>query len=126
MQNEVSKDVFHVVCVKSVQNQILLQEDKPFRERARRIPLRDLEDLWEQLAELRIFWSFRSHSRSLYASPIVVVQKKNGSLHMCTDFRTMNRHTVLDQYMTPRIENALRCLTGSKWFSVFLEDFRGA
>lgn len=54
-----------------------------------------------------------TESRSPYASPIVVVRKKNGKIRMCVDFRTLNR-----QYTVPRIEDALACLSGSKWFSV--------
>uniref|UniRef100_A0A3P9CBX6 E3 ubiquitin-protein ligase CBL n=1 Tax=Maylandia zebra TaxID=106582 RepID=A0A3P9CBX6_9CICH len=37
---------------------------------------------------------------------------------MCVDFRTLNRRTTPDQYTVPRIEDALACLSGSKWFSV--------
>lgn len=48
-----SKDYFDVGCAKSAQHKIQLQEDKPFRERARRILLSNLEDLREQLAELK-------------------------------------------------------------------------
>lgn len=59
-----------------------------------------------------------TESRSPYASPIVVVRKKNGKIRMCVDFRTLNRRTVPDQYIVPRIEDALACLSGSKWFSV--------
>ena len=48
----------------------------------------------------------------------MVVRKKNGSIRMCIDYRTLNRRTIPDQYTTPRIDDALDCLTGSKWFSV--------
>lgn len=56
-----SKSDYDVGCAKSPQHRIQHSEDNPFRERARRIPLSDLEDLWE-LAELkrtgvREFWS---------------------------------------------------------------------
>lgn len=37
---------------------------------------------------------------------------------MCIDYRTLNRRTIPDQYTTPRIEDALDCLSGSQWFSV--------
>ncbi|KAK7929525.1 hypothetical protein WMY93_005920 [Mugilogobius chulae] len=56
--------------------------------------------------------------RSPYASPIVVVRKKNGSIRICIDYRTLNSRTIPDQYTIPRIDDALDCLTGSKWFSV--------
>lgn len=64
-------------------------EGKPFRERARRVPFCDLEDLREQLAELKKSVVIKE-SKSPYASPIMVVMKKNGSLQMCIDYRTLN------------------------------------
>lgn len=77
----------------------------------------DLEDLREQLAELKRTGIIRE-SRSQYASPIVVVRKKNESLRLCIDYRTLNRQTIPDQYTTPRIEDGLQSLSGAKWFSV--------
>ncbi|XP_040195295.1 uncharacterized protein LOC120928256 [Rana temporaria] len=112
-----SKNEFDVGLAKSAEHKIRLEEDKPFRERVRRIPLGDLEDLREQLAELKRTGIIRE-SRSPYASPIVVVRKKNGSLRLCIDYRTLNRRTIPDQYTTPRIEDALQSLSGAKWFSV--------
>ncbi len=37
---------------------------------------------------------------------------------MCIDYRTLNSRTIPDQYVTPRIDDVLDCLTGSRWFSV--------
>lgn len=37
---------------------------------------------------------------------------------MCIDYRTLNSRTIPDQYTTPRIDDALDSLSGSKWFSV--------
>uniref|UniRef100_A0A8C5WC41 ribonuclease H n=1 Tax=Leptobrachium leishanense TaxID=445787 RepID=A0A8C5WC41_9ANUR len=112
-----SKDEFDVGLAKSTEHRIRLQEDKPFRERSRRVPLGDLDDLREQLNELQRTKVIQE-SRSPYASPIVLVRKKNGSVRLCIDYRTLNRRTIPDQYATPRIEDALQCLSGAKWFSV--------
>ncbi len=57
-------------------------------------------------------------SRSPYASPIVIARKKSGAIRMCIDYRTLNACTIPDQYTTLRIDDALDCLTGSRWFSV--------
>lgn len=57
-------------------------------------------------------------SRSPYASPIVIVRKKNGTIRMCIDYRLLNSRTVPDQYTTPCIDEALDSLSGSKWFPV--------
>lgn len=34
------------------------------------------------------------------------------------NYRTLNQWTTPDQYTVPRLEDALHCVSGSKWFSV--------
>lgn len=108
---------FDVGCSRSTQHSIRTTEDTPFRERSRRLAPADIEGVRQHLAKLKEA-GIISESRSPYASPIVVVRKKNGRIRMCVDFRTLNRRTVPDQYTVPKIEDALACLSGSKWFSV--------
>lgn len=57
-------------------------------------------------------------SRSLYASPIVIVRQKTGTIRMCIDYHTLNGRTIADQYTVPHVQDALDCLVGSQWFSV--------
>lgn len=94
-----------------------MTDDKPFRERSRRLPPSDLEDVRKHLSDLKEA-GIISESRSPCVSPIIVVHKKNGTICMCMDYRTLNRRTVPDQYTVPRVEDALTCLSGSKWFSM--------
>lgn len=110
-------DEFDVGCSKCTQHHIRLTEDNPFRERSRRLAPADIEDVRQHLGKLKEA-GIIADSRSPYASPIVVVLKKNGQIRMCVDYRTLNRHTIPDQYTVPRIEDALACLNGSQWFSV--------
>lgn len=58
--------------------------------------------------------SFENHSS--YASPIVLVRKKDGSLCLCLDYRKLNARTIKDSYTLPRIEEALDALTGAAGF----------
>lgn len=106
-----------VGLAKGVEHHIRLSDTRPFRERSRRLAPADIEDVRKHLKDL-LKAGIIKESRSPYASPIVVARKKNGSVRMCIDYRTLNRRTVPDQYTTPRIEDALDCLTGSQWFSV--------
>ena len=52
-----------------------------------------------------------------WASPIVLVKKKSGEWHFCSDYRKLNEVTKKDAYPLPRIDDTLDMLSGAKYFS---------
>ena len=56
-------------------------------------------------------------SISPYASPVVLVRKKDSSLRFCIDFREHNKRTIRDSYALPRIEETRDALHGACYFS---------
>ena len=56
-------------------------------------------------------------SVSPWASPVVLVWKKDGSLRFCIDLRKLNSQTIKDAYSLPRIEESLDCLNGAIIFT---------
>ena len=58
-----------------------------------------------------------SESKSPWASVVVLVRKKDGSLRFRIDLRKLNARTVKDAYSLPRIEETLDCLNGAQWFT---------
>ena len=56
-------------------------------------------------------------SVSPWASNVVVVNKKDGSLRFCVDYRRLNDATVKDAYPLPKIQDCLDALGGAQVFS---------
>jgi hypothetical protein len=57
------------------------------------------------------------HSNSPWASPMLIVKKKDGSNRVVIDYRKLNDISKKDSYPLPRIDNALDKLGGAKYFS---------
>lgn len=56
-------------------------------------------------------------SRSAYASPVVLVRKKNNEWRFCVDYRKLNELVKDDPYPLPLIQDILSYLNGCQWFT---------
>lgn len=56
-------------------------------------------------------------SCSAWASPVVLVRKKDNTVRWCIDYRKLNDVTRKDAYPLPRIDTCLDCLSSAKIFS---------
>lgn len=101
----------------AVKHHIRLQDETPFKERPRPIHPSDRAAVKQHLRELLETGIIRE-SESPFASPLVLVRKKNGQIRLCVDYRKLNARTVKDAYALPNIEETFSALSGAKWFSV--------
>ena len=99
-----------------VKHSIKLTDNTPFKEMYRRIPPHQYEDVKQHLKEILEIGTI-SKSKNPWASAVVLVRKKDGSLKFCIDLRKLNSRTVKDAYSLPRIYETLDCLNGAQWFT---------
>ncbi|CAF1074989.1 unnamed protein product [Brachionus calyciflorus] len=56
-------------------------------------------------------------STSPWASPVIIVPKKDGTRRFCVDYRKLNKKTRTERWPLPRIEDILDRLSGSNFFT---------
>ncbi|GJU71737.1 putative reverse transcriptase domain-containing protein [Tanacetum coccineum] len=76
-----------------------------------------MKELSEQLKELSDKGFIRPSS-SPWGAPVLFVKKKDGSFRMCIDYQELNKLTVKNRYLLPRIDDLFDQLQGS---SVYLK-----
>ena len=99
-----------------VKHKIRLDNYTPFKERYRRIPPHLFDEVKNHLKEMIEAGAIRKSS-SPWASAIVLVRKKDGSLRFCIDLCKLNARTIKDAYSLPRIDETLDCLGGATIFT---------
>lgn len=95
---------------------IVLKNDEPAFQKARRLSQMERDIINSQIED----WERQSIVRSSvseFASPVVLVKKKDDSYRLCADFRLLNRKIIKDRYPLPLIEDQLDRLQNAKVFS---------
>lgn len=115
-QNVFSKGQFDLGYCDLIPHEIHLSDERlinlPYR---RVIPsqISEVKKLLQDLLDRKII----RRSASPYASPIVLVRKRDGQLRLCVDYRCLNAKTHRDAFPLPRIDETLESLGGAKLFS---------
>lgn len=99
-----------------IKMKLILKDEEPVYQSARRLSPSERETVNAQIDEW-IAEGIVRPSTSDYASPVVLVRKKDGSVRLCVDYRLLNRKIIRDRYPLPLIEDQLDRLQGAKLFS---------
>ena len=99
-----------------VTHRINTGDHSPMKQPPRRIPFSLREKVCELTQEM-LDHGVIQPSSSPWASPIVLVAKKDGSTRFCVDYRKLNAITKLDVYPLPRIDDSLDLLAETRFFS---------
>ncbi|GFV99425.1 retrovirus-related Pol polyprotein from transposon 17.6 [Trichonephila clavipes] len=92
---------------------IILKDEEPVCQHPRRLAFTQRQEVNKQIEEWLNEGIIRPSS-SEYASPIVMVKKKDGSSRMCIDYRKLNQKLVKDKFPLPIIEDVLDTLQEAK------------
>ena len=76
----------------------------------------ELKELKLQLQEL-LEKRFIRPSVSPWGAPVLFVKKKDGTLRLCIDYRQLNKLTIKNKYLLPRIDDLFDQLKGASIFS---------
>ncbi|GBN90658.1 Transposon Ty3-I Gag-Pol polyprotein, partial [Araneus ventricosus] len=92
---------------------IILKDDVPVYQPARRLSFPENQAVNKQIDEW-LDQGIVRQSSSEYASPIVLVKKKDGTARLCVDYGKLNRKLVKDHFPLPLIEDVLDKLQDAK------------
>jgi hypothetical protein len=87
----------------------------PFKRPYRMTP-QEKEEVQRQVTDL-LQRGLIEPSVSPYGAPVLFVQKKDGSLRMCIDYRQLNKLTIRDRFPLPHIQDLLDQVSQSTIFS---------
>jgi hypothetical protein len=88
----------------------------PIAQRPYRMNPQELEELKKQLADMLSKGLIRP-STSPWGLPVIFVDKRDGTIHLCVDYRKLNEVTIKNKYPLPKIEDLFDQLNGAKVFS---------
>ncbi|GBL98895.1 Retrovirus-related Pol polyprotein from transposon 17.6, partial [Araneus ventricosus] len=100
----------------NVSMRIILKDDVPVYQPARRLSFPENQAVNKQIDEW-LDQGIVRQSSSEYASPIVLVKKKDGTARLCVDYRKLYRKLVIDRFPLPLIEDVLDKLQDAKVYS---------
>ncbi|KAL6485918.1 hypothetical protein MHYP_G00053100 [Metynnis hypsauchen] len=99
-----------------VKHEIHLVDNEPVTQPYRRVPPNQYREVQNHISK-QLRKGVIQESSSVYASPIVLVRKSDGSIRMCVDYRKLNHKTKRDAFPLPRIDESFDALRGAQYFS---------
>ena len=90
-------------------------DTRPLRQPVRRLPYGKVREAIANEIEKMTNAGIARPSTSPWASPVVMVRKKDGGWRMCIDYRRLNSITKFDCFPLPRLDAKLDAFSGSTY-----------
>ena len=110
-----SKNDFDIGYCDIIEHEVSTKESEPIKQQPRRLaPTQRLAA--DKIVDDLLHQGLITPSKSPWASPIVMVKKKDNTFRMCIDYREVNKVSVKDAYPMPSPSVCFQQLSGANWF----------
>ena len=110
-----SKNDFDIGFCDIIEHEIITSDVPPIKQNPRRIGP-EQRFAADKIVEDLLDKGLIKHSKSPWASPIVMVKKKDNTYRMCIDYREVNKCSTLDAYPLPTVNQCISQLSRARWF----------
>ena len=111
-----AQNTLQLGCTDLLQMKIKLNSEQPVYRHPYRLSHSEQEIVKSKVSEL-LNAGIVQESESSFASPVILVKKKNGDYRLCIDYRALNAITIKDRYPLPNIDDQVSKLAGKKLFT---------
>ena len=115
-ENVFASDLKELGSTSLVEHRIETGDAQPIKQLPRRLP-NTLKPVVEGQVKEMLENEIIRPSQSPWASPIVLVQKKDGTWRFCVDYRKLNDVTIKVAFPIPQINDLIDTLSGQQYFT---------
>ena len=103
-------------CIKTSPAHIHVKDKTPVKTAMYRYPIQSRQIISNMLEDM-LNKGVIEYSNAAWMSPIVLVNKPDGSKRMCLDFRRVNSHLAADVYPLPRLDELISSVAGHRYYA---------
>jgi len=111
-----STDEFDLGATDLITHSIDTGDSHPVKQQYYRVPFHQRPQI-QEFVDNMLNHGLINHSNSPWASPLLLRQKKDGSVRFCVDFRKLNNLTKKDAYPMPFLHDFLDILRKARYYS---------
>ena len=112
--DDIFSDVPQVTNI--IEHKVVTRTEEPVYKRAYPIPYALRDKVTKEIDDM-LKAGIVEPSDSPYAAPIVLIKKKDQSLRICLDFRDLNKQTIFDPVLMPRMDEVLNKVSKARHIS---------
>ena len=112
--DDIFSDVPQVTNI--IEHKVVTRTEEPVYKRAYPIPYALRDKVKKEIDDM-LKAGIVEPSDSPYAAPIVLIKKKDQSLRICLDFRDLNKQTIFDPVLMPRMDEVLNKVSKARYIS---------